>query len=333
MKRVLALAAALALVTGPTIVAAGPAADAIAELEDRVAALEARVAALEGGAPSPNPTPSPSQTSTPTSTPSPVVTASPSPAATPTPAPTPTSTSGPFTRIFRDDFDRTLTESQWRAAKAPDWTLYPFTATETWFDTSRKGRYTDIASEHDGVLDLHLRTIDGQVRSVAPVPQPGGVRNQLYGKYVVRWKADAVVGYKLAWLLWPQSNAWPRDGEIDFPEGNLTSSNIQAYMHYQGAFRDASGVIRGPDGSTTHQDEHNTNVPVAGTWYTTAVEWTPTAVRFYLDGRLIGTSTKHIPNTAMRWVLQTETRLSPYAGPYGSGHVLVDWVEVWAYTP
>ena len=41
-------------------------------------------------------------------------------------------------------------------------------------------------------------------------------------------------GYKTAWLLWPRSEVWPRDGEIDFPEGDLDST-IHGFVHRQGA--------------------------------------------------------------------------------------------------
>ena len=56
---------------------------------------------------------------------------------------------------------------------------------------------------------------------------PGSTRNgQKYGRYAVRFKADPIDGYKIAWLLWPDSRVWPRDGEIDFPERNLVSDNV-----------------------------------------------------------------------------------------------------------
>jgi hypothetical protein len=36
----------------------------------------------------------------------------------------------------------------------------------------------------------------------------------------------------------------------------------------------------------------------------------------------------------MRWVIQTETVLSGAAPPDAAeGHVYLDWVAVWAYTP
>jgi len=50
---------------------------------------------------------------------------------------------------------------------------------------------------------------------------PGAVGKEgglLYGRYAIHFKADPVPGYKTSWLLWPDSEKWPQDGEIDFPE-------------------------------------------------------------------------------------------------------------------
>jgi beta-glucanase (GH16 family) len=63
-------------------------------------------------------------------------------------------------------------------------------------------------------------------------------------------------------------------------------------------------------------------------------EWTPNYVRFYLNDRLFCEATERIPNTPMRWVLQTETRLSGGAPPTSAaGSVYIDWVSVWKYSP
>jgi beta-glucanase (GH16 family) len=59
-------------------------------------------------------------------------------------------------------------------------------------------------------------------------------------------------------------------------------------------------------------------------------EWTPSYVKFYLDGALLGTSTSRIPNTPMHWVLQTETQVSSTAPDNATqGHVYVDWAAVY----
>jgi hypothetical protein len=58
---------------------------------------------------------------------------------------------------------------------------------------------------NNGVANIRMRTRDGRPRVCAPEPKINGAtadRNQLFGRYEVRFRADATDGYKLAWLLW-----------------------------------------------------------------------------------------------------------------------------------
>ncbi len=101
------------------------------------------------------------------------------------------------------------------------------------------------------------------------------------------------------------------------PEGDLTGT-ISAFLHHKG--------------NPHAQDGYSTRATYAA-WHTAVIEWTPQSVTFYLDGRVIGTSTNPavIPSTPMHWVLQTETQLS--GGPpsdSAAGNVRIDWVT--AYT-
>jgi beta-glucanase (GH16 family) len=138
----------------------------------------------------------------------------------------------------------------------------------------------------------------------APQPKINGTNdlNQLYGRYEVRFRADEVNGYKTAWLLWPKSEKWPRDGEIDFVEGNLNST-IGAFMHRQG------GTSGGDQDSFKPTARYNN-------WHTAALEWMPNRLQVFLDGVAMKTTTgadrvtSRIPNTPMRCVLQTETELN-----------------------
>jgi glycosyl hydrolase family 16 len=184
-------------------------------------------------------------------------------------------------------------------------------------DTSGNGTYypSKVLSVRNGVLNAFLHTENGIHMVAAPIPRlPGRVQHQRYGRYSVRFKADRVPGYKLAWLLWPDSNNWPADGEIDFPEGNLNGT-IGAFVHYAN-----------PRGG---QDEFTTTVPEAGAWHIATTEWAPGTVRFILDDQIIGTATTQVPSNPMHWVLQTETQLS--GGPpidSAAGNVQVDWVVI-----
>jgi beta-glucanase (GH16 family) len=136
-----------------------------------------------------------------------------------------------------------------------------------------------------------------------------GPLGQLYGRYVIRFRADALRGYKIAWLLWPDSETWPRDGEIS------------AFLHRQGAT------------ANNDQDAFFSGVAVSGDWHTAVIEWTPEAVQFILDQRLLGTSTNRIPNTPMHWVIQTETNLDGFQPDDSvAGHLQVDWVAVYTYS-
>ncbi len=142
-------------------------------------------------------------------------------------------------------------------------------------------------------------------------------QGQLYGKYTIRFRADPVVGFKTAWLLWPDTGAWPRDGEIDFPEGDL-SGTIGAFMHRQ------DGTSGGD------QDAFGTTATYAA-WHTASIEWTPDKVDFILDGHSIGSSTGRIPNTPMHWVIQTESSLDHVPAPAASGDLQIDWVAMYSY--
>ena len=223
-------------------------------------------------------------------------------------------------QVFADDFTGNVPLGSFPSAVASKWSAYP----DGWKDTSRNGTYmpSQVLSEHNGVLDMYIHTVNGVHLVSAPEPKiPGAAGSEgglLYGRYAVRFRADAIPGYKTAWLLWPDSESWPSEGEIDFPEGNL-SGTMCAYMHHLGA------------SSGGDQDAYCTGTGYTG-WHTAVTEWTPSSVRFFLDGRLVGTSTSRIPNSPMHWVLQTETNTSGIApSASAAGHVLVDWVSV--YTP
>ncbi len=234
-------------------------------------------------------------------------------------------------QIFAEDFADIVTRGQWsQCSLAPlecaglpisyrtKWWAYA----EGWPDTSKNGTYSSskVLSVADGVLDIFIHTKDGVHRVAAVVPLihgNGGSLGQLYGRYVIRFRAEALQGYKIAWLLWPDSETWPRDGEIDFPEGNL-DGEISAFMHRQGAT------------ANNDQDAFSSGVAVSGNWHTAIIEWTPGSVQFILDKRILGTSTIRIPNTPMHWVIQTETNLDGFEPDDSvAGHLQVDWVVVY----
>jgi hypothetical protein len=200
------------------------------------------------------------------------------------------------------------------------WFAYP----DGWKDSST-GTYmpSRVMSIQNGLMNLYLHSENGSRLVSAPVPIiPGAVGSEgglLYGRYAIRFRADLLVGYKTAFLLWPDSEVWPRDGEINFPEGDLAGtpwSTMYAFVHHQGAT------------TSSDQDWYGSGVPY-GNWHTAVIEWLPSRVSFLLDGRTIGTSTSRLPNTPMHWVLQTPTTDAILASLSTGGNVQIDWVAVW----
>ena len=232
-------------------------------------------------------------------------------------SPVTTTTSAPrgdltgWKQVFAEDFGTVAATGSFPGtAYASRWTSY-----DGFKDTDKRGLYAPakVLSVHDGVLDMHLRTENGVPLVAAPVPLVDGKWfSQKYGRYSVRFKADPVPGYKTAWLLWPSSNDW-NQGEIDFPEGGLDGT-IHAFNHCVG---NPSANCFATDTGARYTE-----------WHTSTIEWTPSGVTFYLDGKNLGTSTTS-PSAAMQWVLQTETSGS---GPSAaaSGHVLVDWAVMYS---
>lgn len=215
---------------------------------------------------------------------------------------------------FGDDFNDTVAAGEFPGPIASRWSAYP----AGWPDTSRNGRHdpAKVITCHDSMMDLFLRTENGVHLVAAPRPLPP-LDRQLYGRYAMCFRADPIVGYKAAWLLWPTSEIWPRDGEIDFPEGSFDKT-IYAFLHRQGAT------------VGTDQDAYPSGKTFAA-WHVAVIEHRPGDVRFYLDNLLIGHSTSRVPNTTMRVVLQNETNLGSTPPPDTSrGHVYLDWFAMWS---
>lgn len=177
-----------------------------------------------------------------------------------------------------------------------------------------------VLSVHDGVLDMYLHSENGISMGAAPAPKTrrnngAPYNSQKYGLYSVRFRSDALPGFKVAWLLWPDSGRWPQDGEIDFPEGDLAVSPFAA-LHSAGSQQSAASAIFQTSASFQ-------------AWNTATIEWAPGRVEFFLNGQSIGVSTSGVPDGPMHYILQTESCLPTCPSPEVRGHVYVDWVAIW----
>jgi len=215
-----------------------------------------------------------------------------------------------WTQTFVENFDSPVALGEFPGPDYEDrWTSY-----DGLEDTSGVGVYSPdrVLSVHDGVLDMYLHTSDGRPRGAAPVPLVDGHwGGQVYGKFAVRFRSDALPGYGAGWLLWPDSNEW-QEGEIDFPEGGLDST-IYANQH----------CIGDPEEKCLAVD---TGVRFSSGWHTATIEWTPDGVAYFLDGDLVGKADES-PSTPFHMVLQTATTGElPHADI--AGHVLIDSVAI-----
>jgi hypothetical protein len=218
-----------------------------------------------------------------------------------------------WTQVFADDFTKPAALGSFLTTYGSTWGAYP----SPWPDTSGNGRYdpAKTLSAAGGLLDIYLHSENGIHYVAAPEPK---LPTMTYGRYSIRFQADAAPAYKTAWLLWPDDGIWPAHGEIDFPEGNL-DQNISGFAHWAS--------------TSGGQDAFPTSATYA-TWHTATTEWTPGKIVFILDGKVIGTSTKLVPSAPMHWVIQTETQLSGGApANTTSGHVRIDWATAYRYTP
>lgn len=231
-------------------------------------------------------------------------------------------------QIFYDDFTKDAELGSWGSdcdysvfayigAEGQKWKSYPKCFTDTY--QKRPYRADSVLSVKNGVLNFYLHPVDGQPSGANPSPViTGNSQYQTYGRFTARFKVDNpnLHEYYVAWLLWPQTEKWPDDGEEDFPEGSL-AGKIGGFHHYAG-----EGACRGC------QDHADSNEKFTD-WHIYTIEWRPDNIKYILDGKVILDSDKWIPTKPMRWQLQTETK------GHGSnaGNLIVDWVAVYKFDP
>jgi Glycosyl hydrolases family 16 len=242
----------------------------------------------------------------------------------PSGAPPPVGDRHGWKQVFLDDFPTNvpLGEFPENPATVNRWSAYP----SNWHDTSGNGTYDAhrTVSIDRGLLNIYLHTDPntGTPLVAALVPMPSGGSgdptrpNFRYARYAIRFRADPLPRYKIASLLWPASKDLLADGEIDFPEGKLDGP-IRGYVHHR------HGTSSGD------QDRFATRARYRR-WHTAVTKWTSNRVRFYLDHKLIGKTTKRAPNAPMHWVIQTETGIGTGAPhPQTAGLFQIDWAAIW----
>ncbi len=183
-------------------------------------------------------------------------------------------------------------------------------------------RDPDSLSVHDGMLDIRAWWDGSRIHS-------GGMshnQDYLYGRFEVRVRTEYDPTQQLsgAAMTWPQSNNWPHDGELDFYEtgryGGVNRNPFSSFLHWYGATESTQQTYINHSASAT--DIH-----------TLTMDWTPSYIKIYRDGALIGqlSDPAKIPNVKHHVALQLDA-LSNNA-LQNDVHMYVEYVKIWAYTP
>jgi hypothetical protein len=233
--------------------------------------------------------------------------------------PMPSGNAPGWQQVFADNFTGSVPVGSFPTATSP-WHVYA----DGTSDTRAKGQYwpSKVVSESGGNLNVHVHTAGGIPMGAALLPviagAPGSEGGQTYGRYTFRFKVDAVPGYKTAILLWPDSENYLADGEIDFPEFNFTD-RIWGHFHRRGASSGGDFAAK------------NTGVLSASGWHIATISWLPNSLTYQLDGRTQLTVTgAAVPSTPMHLVIQTETQTdnTTLPPPNASGDLRIDWLVI-----
>lgn len=144
-----------------------------------------------------------------------------------------------------------------------------------------------------------------------------GLFSQTYGYYEARIYSPGSNGTIYNWGgFWLTGDNWPASGEIDVFEG------------FHGA---AGWHFMYPNGSTPiWQGGFQQGQDYTG-WHIYAVDWEPGYIRYYYDGKLVGTITRGIVSSPMRLLLTYSTGpLNNVGGPVSVPQTMkVDYVRAW----
>jgi len=224
----------------------------------------------------------------------------PSTPTTPRTAPPPTSGSG-TTAAETYGWGAPSKLDDFTAGALPGWGLYDGAG------HSGKGRRSPSAVVvRDGVLTI-TGSADGTTGGMAWGP------GQRYGRWEGRVRTPVGDGdYHSLLLLWPDAEDWPRGGEADFMEiSDPSRRSTDGFLHY-GA----------------NNSQLSASVAVDATqWHNWAVEWTPTRLTYFVDGRAWFTTTRTdtLPPGPMHLCVQLDW--FPSGGRSTPSSMQVDWVR------
>lgn len=226
--------------------------------------------------------------------------------------PAPTSSPGAYSLAFSDEFNPTSTG-------APNSQYWDYNVdahinneeqcyTENRRDNVRvENRVVD--GKQNGVLVLQLK----REAYVCPYAQSrtfsytsGGITTRTkgwgpikvdmsFGRYEIRAKIPKGRGtWPAIWLLGESSlGSWPRSGEIDIMEAVGYDEANGRNRFYSTIHKDTGAGGAWPVQTNTSGLGHSIdlNEPPSQNWHVFAMDWTPSSITFYVDGKVVGMRT------------------------------------------
>lgn len=217
----------------------------------------------------------------------------------------------------------------------PEWGLYDSVGNAG--NGFRKPAQIQVVAEATATSGSNVLRITSQ--NVGGSHWSGGMQLLLprtYGQYELRVRCadDASQVTSGVVLLWPESNQWPRDGEIDFWEsfGNRnTRTPVESFVHR------LNPAAVGP--TYTNADDqlvveyHHTGVDQSD-WHKIVCSWTPDEIYMNIDNGskiLLTNDPSHIPDWPMNLCLQLDAwSPTPPATPVTMD---IDYVLVRSWQP
>jgi hypothetical protein len=204
------------------------------------------------------------------------------------------------------------------------WTGYADGWSSTYSGSAEGYQPSTVESVHDGFLDFYLHNDShGNPVGADPSPLPAGHRYQSYGAWsfcerVAPSASSDLADFHQAPMLWPQDDSVAPSAESDYPEATLNQLNFSGYTHYGGS--GLQDVFEIPLIEPTFTPTQ---------WHVYTQAWGPGFRSYYIDGRLVGTSTNQGWSGPERWQLQIEPSGT---NDGGTGHAYVKWVWIGTFS-
>ncbi|MDQ0678709.1 hypothetical protein QFZ30_002091 [Arthrobacter pascens] len=187
-------------------------------------------------------------------------------------------------------------------------------------DSLKWNVYNSAGHAGNGLRSPTQVTIDGtkMVMNGTPNGTTAGMSakfaNQKYGRWEVRAAGSGDNEYHMVSILWPDSENWPCDGEMDYAE-TTGDWNVINFFHHYSCSNSQTSASKALDVSQFHNY---------------AVDWSPAGITGYVDGVqwFQDNTVSHQPPGSMHQTLQLDW--FPDSTADGGGEMRVDWVRVYA---